>query len=95
MALKLKPNDSIATINEFLTQVRISNFHIHLKLVEFNDIKDQQHKITLFYNKLIAKGLSKDVAQSQSKELVDTNTISVSIRSLTQKGLVLMLGRLE
>jgi hypothetical protein len=63
--------------------------------VEFNDIKDRQRKITLLYNKLIAKGLPKDAAQSQSEELVDANTILVSIRSLTQKGLVLMLAGLE
>jgi hypothetical protein len=95
MALKLKPNDSTATINEFLAQVHISNFHIHLKLVEFNNAKDRQRKITLLYNKLIAKGLPKDAAQSQSEELADANTLSVSIRSLTQKRLVLMLARLE
>jgi hypothetical protein len=70
MALKLKPNDSTATINEFLAQVRIPNFRIYLKLVEFNDVKDRQRKITLLYNKLSAKGLPKDAAQSQSEELV-------------------------
>ena len=95
MALKLKPNDSIATINEFLAQVCIPNFHIHPKLVEFNDIKDRQRKITFFHNKLIAKGLPKDIAQSQSEELINTNTLSVSIKSLTQKGLVLILVGLE
>jgi hypothetical protein len=63
--------------------------------VEFNDAKDQQRKITLFCNKLIAKGLPKDVAQSQSEELIDANTLLVSIISLTQKELVLMLARLE
>ena len=63
--------------------------------MEFNDAKDQQHKITFLYNKLIAKGLPKDAAQSQSEELVDADTISVSIRSLTQKGLVLILARLK
>ena len=64
MTSKLKPNDSTATINKFLAQVHIPNFHIHLKLVEFNNTKDQQHKITFFYNKLIAEGLPKDAAQS-------------------------------
>ena len=86
---------STAKINEFLAQVRIPNFRIHPKLVEFNDAKDQQRKITLLRNKLIAKGLPKDAAQSQSEELVDANTLSVGIKSLTQKGLVLMLARLE
>jgi hypothetical protein len=62
MASKLKPNATIAQINEFLAQVRIPNFHIHLKLVEFNNVKDQQRKITLLYNKLIAKGFPKDAA---------------------------------
>ena len=95
MASKLKPNATTAKINEFLTQVRIPNFHIHPKLVEFNDAKDRQHKITLLHNKLIAKGLPKDAAQSQSEELVDANTLSVSIKSLIQKGLVLILARLE
>jgi hypothetical protein len=95
MASKLKPNDSTATINEFLTQVRIPNFRIHPKLVEFNDAKDRQRKITLLRNKLIAEGLPEDAAQSQSEELADADTISVGIRSLTQKGSVLMLAGLE
>jgi hypothetical protein len=95
ITLKLKPNDSTATINEFLTLVRIPNFCIHLKLVEFNNAKDQQRKITFFCNKLIAKGLLKDAAQSQSEELVDADTLLVGIKSLTQKGLVLMLAGLE
>jgi hypothetical protein len=79
MASKLKPNTTTAEINEFLAQVCIPNFCIHLRLVEFNDAKNQQRKMTLLYNKLIAKGLPKDVAQSQSEELVDANTIPVSI----------------
>ena len=95
MTSKLKPNDSTATINEFLAQVRIPNFRIHPRLVEFNNAKDQQRKITLLRNKLIAEGLPEDAAQTQSEELVDANTLSVSIKSLTQKGLVLMLAGLE
>jgi hypothetical protein len=95
MALKLKPNDSTATINEFLAQVRIPNFRIHPKLVEFNDAKDRQRKITLLRNKLVAKGLPEDAAQTQSEELADADTLSVSIKSLTQKGSVLMLAGLE
>jgi hypothetical protein len=63
--------------------------------VEFNDTKDQQRKITLLCNKLIAKGLLEDVAQTQSKELADADTLSVGIKSLTQKGSVLMLAGLE
>jgi hypothetical protein len=62
MASLLKPNATTAKINEFLAQVRIPNFQVHPKLVEFNDAKDKQRKITLLHNKLIAKGLSKDVA---------------------------------
>jgi hypothetical protein len=95
MTSKLKPNDSTATINEFLAQVRISNFHIHLKLVEFNDAKDRQRKITFLHNKLIAKGLPKDAAQSQSEELVDADVLLVGIELLTQKGLGLMLAGQE
>jgi hypothetical protein len=95
MASKLKPNDSTATINEFLAQVRIPNFHIHSKLVEFNDAKDRQRKITLLCNKLISEGLPEDAAQSQSEELADADTLSVGIKSLTQKGSVLMLAGLE
>ena len=95
MASQLKPNATTAKINEFLMQVRIPNFRIHLRLVEFNDTKDSQCKITLLCNKLIAKGLPKDAAQTQSEELADANTLSVGIKSLTQKGLVLMLAGLE
>jgi hypothetical protein len=95
MASPLKPNATTAEINEFLVQVCIPNFRVHLRLVEFNDAKDKQRKITLLRNKLIAEGLPKDAAQNQSEELANTNTISVSITSLTQKGLVLMLARLE
>ena len=62
MASPLKPNATTVEINEFLAQVLIPNFQVHLRLVEFNDAKDKQRKITLFYNKLIAKGLLKDVA---------------------------------
>ena len=95
MTSKLKPNDSTATINEFLAQVRIPNFRIHPKLVEFNDAKDRQRKITFLRNKLIAEGLPEDAAQSQSEELADADILSVGIKSLTQKGLVLMLAGLE
>jgi hypothetical protein len=95
MASKLKPNATTAEINEFLAQVCIPNFCIHLRLVEFNDAKDQERKTTLLWNKLIAKGLPKDAAQTQSKELADADTLSVGIKSLTQKGLVLMLAGLE
>ena len=95
MALKLKPNDSTATINEFLAQVRIPNFRIHPKLVEFNDAKDRQRKITQLRNKLVAEGLPEDAAQTQSEELADADILSVGIRSLTQKGSVLMLAGLE
>jgi hypothetical protein len=95
MASKLKPNDSTATINEFLAQVRIPNFRIHPKLVEFNDAKDRQRKITLLRNKLIAEGLPEDAARNQSEELADADTLSVGITSLTQKGSVLMLAGLE
>jgi hypothetical protein len=62
IASPLKPNATTAEINEFLTQVHIPNFRVHLRLVEFNDAKDQQRKITLLCNKLIAKGLPKDAA---------------------------------
>jgi len=95
MASKLKPNATTANINEFLVQVRIPNFRIHLRLVEFNDSKDRQRKITLLRNKLIAEGLPEDAAQTQSKELADADTLSVSIKSLTQKGSALMLAGLE
>jgi hypothetical protein len=81
MASKLKLNAIIAKIDEFLVQVRISNFCIHLKLVEFSDAKDRQCKITLC-NKLIAKGLLKNVAQTQSEELADANALSISIKSV-------------
>jgi hypothetical protein len=95
MASKLKPNATTAEINEFLAQVCISNFRIHPRLVEFNNTKDRQCKITFLCNKLIAKSLPEDVAQTQSEELADANTLSVGIKSLTQKGSVLMLARLE
>jgi hypothetical protein len=95
MASSLKPNATIAKINEFLAQVCIPNFRVHPRLVEFNDAKDRQRKITQLHNKLIAEGLPKDAAQSQSEELVDADTLSVGIKSLTQKGLVLMLAGLE
>jgi len=49
----------------------------------------------LLCNKLIVKGLPKAAAQAQSKELADANTISVSIKSLKQTSLVLMLAKLE
>jgi hypothetical protein len=64
MAFKLKPKATTAEINEFLNQVRIPNFCIHLRLVEFNDVKDWQRKITILCNKLIAKGFPKDAAQT-------------------------------
>jgi hypothetical protein len=95
MASKLKPNATTTEINEFLARVRIPNFRIHPKLVEFNDAKDRQRKITLLRNKLIGEGLPKDVAQTQSEELVDADTLSVGIKSLTQKGSMLMLAGLE
>jgi ribosomal protein S1 len=95
MASPLKPNATTAEINEFLAQVRIPNFRVHPKLVEFNDAKDRQRKITLLHNKLIAKGLPEDAAQSQSEELANADTLSVGITSLTQKGLVLMLAGLD
>jgi hypothetical protein len=95
MASKLKPNATTAEINEFLAQVRIPNFRIHPRLVEFNDTKDRQRKITLLRNKLIAEGLPEDAAQTQSEELADADTLSVGIKSLTQKGSVLMLAGLE
>jgi hypothetical protein len=95
MASKLKPNATTAEINEFLAQVCIPNFCIHLRLVEFNDTKDRQRKITLLCNKLIAEGFPEDVAQTQSEELADADTLSVGIKSLTQKGSVLMLAGLE
>jgi hypothetical protein len=41
MAFNLKPNATTAEINEFLAQVRIPNFRIHPRLVEFNDTKDR------------------------------------------------------
>jgi hypothetical protein len=95
MASKLKPNATTAEINEFLAQVRIPNFRIHPRLVEFNNTKDRQRKITLLCNKLIAKGLPEDAAQTQSEELANADTLSVGIKLLTQKGSVLMLARLE
>jgi hypothetical protein len=95
MASKLKPNATTAKINEFLAQLRIPNFCIHPRLVEFNNAKDRQRKITLLRNKLIAKGLPENAAQTQSEELADANTLSVGVKSLTQKGLVLMLAGLE
>jgi hypothetical protein len=95
MASPLKPNATTAEINEFLAQVRIPNFRVHPRLVEFNDAKDRQRKITLLRNKLIAEGLPEDAAQSQSEELADADTLSVGIISLTQKGSVLMLAGLE
>jgi pyruvate carboxylase len=95
MASKLKPNATIAEINKFLSQLRISNFYVHPRLVEFNDSNDRQRKIILLCNKLIAKGLPKAVAQAQSEELADADTISVGIKSLKQTGSVLMLAGLE
>jgi hypothetical protein len=95
MASKLKPNATTAEINEFLAQVCIPNFRIHPRLVEFNNAKDRERKTTLLRNKLIAKGLPEDAAQTQSEELADADTLSVGIKSLTQKGSVLMLARLE
>ena len=84
-----------AEVNTFLAQVRIPNFCIHPRLVEFNNAKDRQRKITLRRNKLIAEGLPENAAQTQSEELADADTISVGIQSLTQKGSVLMLAGLE
>ena len=49
----------------------------------------------LLRNKLISEGLPEDAAQSQSEELADADTLSVGIKSLTQKGSVLMLAGLE
>ena len=95
MALKLKPNATTAQINEFLAQVRILNFRIHPRLVEFNDAKDRQRKVTLYYNKLIAEGRPQDIAQCESEILADADVLSVSIKLLTQKGLILMLARQE
>jgi hypothetical protein len=95
MASKLKPNATTANINEFLGQVSIPNFRIHPRLVEFNDANDRQRKITLLRNKLIAKGLPEDAAQTQSEELADADTLSVGIKSLKQSGSVLMLAGLE
>ena len=95
MASKLKPNATTAEINEFLVQVCIPNFRIYPSLVEFNATKDRQRKITLLRNKLIAEGLPEDAAQTQSEELADADTLSDSIKSLTQKGSVLMLAGLE
>src|SRR5579871_1265731 len=91
MASKLKPNATTTQINEFLAQVRIPKFRIHLRLVEFNNAKDQQRKVTLYYNKLIAKGHLEDVAQCESEAFANANVLSVSIKSLTQKGSILML----
>lgn len=95
MASKLKPNATIADINEFLGQVSIPNFRIHPRLVEFNDANDRQRKITILCNKLIAEGLPEDAAQAQSEELADADTLSVGIKSLKQSGSVLMLAGLE
>jgi pyruvate carboxylase len=95
MASKLKPNATTAQINEFLDQLRIPNFRIHPRLVEFNNSNDRQRKITLLCNKLIVEGLPKAAAQAQSEELADADTISVGIKSLKQTGSVLMLAGLE
>jgi hypothetical protein len=43
----------------------------------------------------VTKGLLKDVAQNQSKELINANTLSLSIKLLIQKGFILILARLE
>ena len=62
MASKLKPNATIADINEFLVKSVFPTSVFILRLVEFNDANDRQRKITLLCNKLIAKGLPKDAA---------------------------------
>jgi hypothetical protein len=95
MASQLKPNSTTTEINRFLAQVKIPNFWIHPKLVEFNDAKNRQMKKTLLYNKHIKEGLPEDAAQTMSEELSDSNTISHGLRTFTQKDSVLMLARLE
>jgi hypothetical protein len=95
MNSQLRPNATTTEINGFLAKVCISNYQIHPRLVEFNDVKDRQRKITLLYNKFVAQGLPENAAQTQSEELADSDTLSVGIKSLTQKGSVLMLAGLE
>ena len=95
MNSQLKLNATTTEINRFLEKVCISNFQIHSKLVEFNDAKDWQCKITLLHNKFVAQDFPENVAQTQSEELTDSDTLSVGIKSFTQKGSVLMLAGLE
>ncbi len=90
MASRLRPNASTAQINEFLEQLRIPGWVVHPKLVEFNNAKDQERKITLLCNKLVEEGFPEDAAINQSKELADADIIQVGIQSMRQSGSILM-----
>ena len=90
MAYRLKPSSSTIEINEFLAQVHIPNWVIHKKLVEFNDAKDKDRKITLLRNKLISEGLPEDAAINQSNEIADGDLVQNGIKSMKQSGSILM-----
>jgi len=59
--------------------LRIPGWVVYSKLVEFNNAKDQECKITLLRNKLVEEGLPEDAAINQSKELADADIIQVGI----------------
>jgi hypothetical protein len=90
MAFNFTPSSLALQIFEFLQQVSISNWRVHSKIVEFNDVEDRKKKMTLLRNKLIAKGLPEAAANEQAEELKDADTLSWGIKSLKQKGSIVM-----
>jgi hypothetical protein len=82
-------------INAFLVQLNICGFRVYPRVVEFNDAKDRDRKMTLLRNKLISESLDEVAARGQSGELGKSDTISVGIKSLRQSGSILMLAGLD
>jgi len=91
MAVLLKPSSTTSEINWFLNQLSIPNWRVHPRVVEFNNAKDRNKKMTLLHNKLVHEGLPIDAAQSQVNELKEADILSIGIKSLKQSGSVLML----
>jgi hypothetical protein len=88
----LTPTASLQDINAVLTKTSIQGWNVHSRMVEFNDKDDKMKKMSIFTNKLKATNNPQDIINLLVKEAFDGDTISEGLKSMKQKGSIVMLS---
>ncbi|KFY94623.1 hypothetical protein V500_03132 [Pseudogymnoascus sp. VKM F-4518 (FW-2643)] len=88
----LPPTASLPKINLVLSKFNIPGWHVHPRIVEFNDKADKSKKMATYTNKMKAAGYDQQTIDMLVGESLEGDTISEGVKGMKQKGTVALLS---